>query len=77
MYIDCDVHVLLGLPYNGKMADIWALGVTLFCMLFGKYPFIGNTLQEVYEEVRVYTLKVLNLHSVSTNVQSPFGFPIA
>lgn len=40
-----------GSPYHGKAADVWALGVTLFCMLFGHYPFIGDTLQDMYDKI--------------------------
>lgn len=42
---------LLGLTYGGRAADTWAVGVTLYCMLFGRYPFLGETLQETYDKV--------------------------
>ncbi|KAJ7547107.1 hypothetical protein O6H91_08G069500 [Diphasiastrum complanatum] len=41
----------LGAAYHGKAADIWALGVTLYCMLLGRYPFFGETLQKIYEKI--------------------------
>lgn len=41
-----------GSVYNGKAADTWAVGVTLYCMVLGKYPFLGETLQDTYEKVR-------------------------
>ncbi|XP_058101816.1 serine/threonine-protein kinase GRIK2-like isoform X2 [Magnolia sinica] len=41
----------LGLTYHGKAADTWALGVTLYCMLLGQYPFLGDTLQDTYDKI--------------------------
>nr|GEZ21293.1 serine/threonine-protein kinase GRIK2 isoform X1 [Tanacetum cinerariifolium] len=41
----------LGQNYHGKTADIWAVGVTLYCMIFGQYPFLGDTLQDTYDKV--------------------------
>ncbi|MCD7457412.1 hypothetical protein HAX54_035035 [Datura stramonium] len=35
----------LGERYHGKAADTWAVGVTLYCMILGKYPFLGDTLE--------------------------------
>eukprot|EP00249_Psilotum_nudum_P014173 c24700_g1_i3 orf=485-1702(+) len=40
-----------GLTYRGKAADRWALGVTLYCMVLGCYPFIGDTLQDTYDKI--------------------------
>ncbi|CAN6478061.1 unnamed protein product [Victoria cruziana] len=40
-----------GLTYHGKAADTWALGVTLYCLLFGQCPFIGDTLQETFDKI--------------------------
>ncbi|KAL5831171.1 hypothetical protein ACOSQ3_016598 [Xanthoceras sorbifolium] len=41
----------LGLTYHGKAADTWAVGVTLYCMILGKYPFLGETLQDTYDKI--------------------------
>ncbi|XP_020576259.1 serine/threonine-protein kinase GRIK1-like [Phalaenopsis equestris] len=41
----------IGLNYHGKTADVWAVGVTLFCMIFGHCPFIGESLQETYDKI--------------------------
>lgn len=41
----------LGSTYDGKAADTWALGVTLYCMVLGRYPFLGDTLQDTYDKI--------------------------
>ncbi|XP_042512028.1 serine/threonine-protein kinase GRIK1-like isoform X2 [Macadamia integrifolia] len=42
----------LGLTYHhGKAADTWAVGVTLYCMVMGQYPFLGETLQDTYDKI--------------------------
>ncbi|WOL19310.1 serine/threonine-protein kinase GRIK2 isoform X1 [Canna indica] len=41
----------LDLSYHGKAADTWAVGVTLYCMVFGQYPFLGDTLQDTYDKI--------------------------
>ncbi|KAD5803473.1 hypothetical protein E3N88_14833 [Mikania micrantha] len=41
----------LGKSYHGKTADTWAAGVTLYCMIFGQYPFLGDTLQDTYDKI--------------------------
>lgn len=40
-------EVLLGLPFNGFQADMFALGVTLFCMLTAHLPFEVPTHSDV------------------------------
>ncbi|XP_077234617.1 serine/threonine-protein kinase GRIK1-like isoform X2 [Tasmannia lanceolata] len=41
----------LGLTYHGKAADIWAVGATLYCMVLGYWPFIGDSLQDTYDKI--------------------------
>ncbi|XP_075519905.1 serine/threonine-protein kinase GRIK1-like [Primulina tabacum] len=41
----------LGVIYRGKAADTWAVGVTLYCMVLGNYPFLGETLQDTYDKI--------------------------
>jgi serine/threonine protein kinase len=36
-------EALDGEAYSGKSADVWALGCTLFMMLYGDRPFHGDT----------------------------------
>jgi calcium/calmodulin-dependent protein kinase kinase 2 len=32
--------------------DIWAMGVTLFSLVFGKVPFSGNSIMQLYDAIR-------------------------
>ncbi|OMO53371.1 hypothetical protein CCACVL1_28679 [Corchorus capsularis] len=41
----------LGLTYHGRAADTWAVGITLYCMVLGNYPFLGETLQDTYDKI--------------------------
>nr|TKW05669.1 hypothetical protein SEVIR_7G191600v2 [Setaria viridis]TKW05670.1 hypothetical protein SEVIR_7G191600v2 [Setaria viridis] len=40
-----------GSAYHGRASDTWAVGVTLYCMISGQYPFLGDTLQETYDKI--------------------------
>ncbi|GKC14365.1 serine/threonine-protein kinase GRIK2 isoform X2, partial [Tanacetum coccineum] len=46
-----EVQPFDGLTYHGKDADTWAVGVTLYCMILGQYPFLGDTLQDTYDKI--------------------------
>ncbi|KAI9143276.1 kinase-like domain-containing protein [Paraphysoderma sedebokerense] len=37
---------------SGKAADIWSMGVTLYCLSFGKMPYTGSTLIDLYASIR-------------------------
>ena len=36
---------------EAKASDVWACGVTLYQMVYEKYPFNGNTLPELYHNI--------------------------
>lgn len=44
--------------FSGKAVDVWALGVTLFCLLYNKVPFWGDTEFQIMEIVRTQELQI-------------------
>jgi serine/threonine protein kinase len=42
----------LEVAIHGKSADIWALGVTLFCFVHGHCPFEDNSIVTLYEKIQ-------------------------
>jgi len=46
--------------YSGKMADLWAAGVTLYMFLIGKAPFLGPTKEATANLVRTQKLNFVS-----------------
>ncbi|XP_061754315.1 calcium/calmodulin-dependent protein kinase kinase 1 isoform X4 [Nerophis ophidion] len=38
--------------FSGKALDVWAMGVTLYCFVFGKCPFINEYILVLHNEIR-------------------------
>jgi serine/threonine protein kinase len=41
----------IDMPFSGKTADIWAVGVTLFMMVYAAAPFSGDSYMEIYQSI--------------------------
>lgn len=37
---------------SGKAADIWSMGISLFCLKYGKLPFQREGMLEIYEAIK-------------------------
>lgn len=37
---------------SGKAADIWSMGVSLFCLKYGRIPFNRDGMMEMYEAIK-------------------------
>lgn len=47
-----------GSPYLGKPSDMWALGVVLFTMLYGQFPFYDSVPQELFRKIKAADFKI-------------------
>lgn len=43
--------------HSGKASDIWALGLTIYVMVFKKLPFWADSLDELFETINTFTLE--------------------
>ena len=43
---------------SGKAADIWSMGVSLYCLRYGRIPFEREGVLEMYEAIKTDTAKL-------------------
>lgn len=44
-------ELIQGRPYRGRSADIYSLGVVLYTMLFGRYPFYSENKRDMFQMI--------------------------
>jgi len=42
----------------GKPSDMWALGVVLFTMLYGQFPFYDSAPQELFRKIKAAEYRI-------------------
>lgn len=45
-------EILSGKPYRGKPCDMWALGVMLYTMIVGRFPFVDATPPALFKKIK-------------------------
>lgn len=55
--------------YSGKAADIWALGATLYALLFGTVPFLATNVPAVYEKIKYEELQFPNTPAICADLK--------
>ena len=51
-------ELVLQQPYDGKSSDVWSLGVLLYFITTGYFPFRGNTINEIEQKITTGTYTV-------------------
>jgi len=44
-------EILQGKGYEGEKADIWSAGIVLYAMIYGNFPFKGNTVEDLEKAI--------------------------
>jgi len=58
-----------GNNFSGKALDIWALGITLFALVYGNVPFLAPTIPALYEKIKNDDLKFPNIPHLSEELK--------
>ena len=56
--------VVSGVPHDGQLADCYSLGATIYCVKFGKPPFVGKghekhqQMKDLYDQIKTSPLSI-------------------
>eukprot|EP00467_Chlorarachnion_reptans_P023388 CAMPEP_0114535800 /NCGR_PEP_ID=MMETSP0109-20121206/28633_1 /TAXON_ID=29199 /ORGANISM="Chlorarachnion reptans, Strain CCCM449" /LENGTH=333 /DNA_ID=CAMNT_0001719437 /DNA_START=63 /DNA_END=1065 /DNA_ORIENTATION=- len=51
-------EIAAGKKYDAYMADVWALGVTFFALIFAKVPYFDQTHHKLFEMIKTEPVKI-------------------
>ncbi|KAI5615548.1 calcium/calmodulin-dependent protein kinase kinase 1 isoform X2, partial [Silurus asotus] len=56
--------------FSGKALDVWAMGVTLYCFVFGKCPFIDEYILALHNKIRSKTVEFPETPVISEDLKN-------
>ncbi|KAL6099121.1 camkk1 [Pungitius sinensis] len=56
--------------FSGKALDVWAMGVTLYCFVFGKCPFIDEYILALHNKIRTGLVDFPEMPKISEEMRS-------
>ncbi|XP_046694999.1 calcium/calmodulin-dependent protein kinase kinase 1 isoform X1 [Silurus meridionalis] len=56
--------------FSGKALDVWAMGVTLYCFVFGKCPFIDEYILALHNKIRSKTVEFPETPTISEDLKN-------
>jgi serine/threonine protein kinase len=64
-YVGPEILDLYQKSYSGRAADMWSLGVLLYVMLYGRYPFYDTTPARLFAKIRHAQIHLTDENGVS------------
>ncbi|KAM7399110.1 hypothetical protein PAMP_018402 [Pampus punctatissimus] len=55
--------------FSGKALDVWAMGVTLYCFVFGKCPFYDEYIVSLHNKIKNKPVEFPEIPSISTELK--------
>ncbi|XP_055055403.2 calcium/calmodulin-dependent protein kinase kinase 1 isoform X2 [Misgurnus anguillicaudatus] len=56
--------------FSGKALDVWAMGVTLYCFLYGKCPFIDEYILALHNKIKSKSVEFPEMPAVSEGLKN-------